>query len=108
MNDFGFPLRPPNHPLLSEHEFSGHMYPTKRGDNIERLASTRTATREFHDALAGDAKYAGGLGWCAFDYNTHDYFGSATGSVTTACRHFPDTETGRRGFIALSAIRQKR
>jgi beta-galactosidase len=29
-----------------------------------------------HDALAGSVKYAGGLGWCAFDYNTHDYFGS--------------------------------
>jgi len=26
--------------------------------------------------LASDVKYAGGLGWCAFDYNTHDYFGS--------------------------------
>lgn len=76
MNDFGFPLRPPNHPLYLNTEFSGHMYPTKRGDNIERLREHTHRHARVHDALAGDAKYAGGLGWCAFDYNTHDYFGS--------------------------------
>ena len=29
-----------------------------------------------HDQLAGDDRYAGGIGWCAFDYNTHSNFGS--------------------------------
>ena len=76
MNDFGFPLRPPNHPLHLNTEFSGHMYPTKRGDNVERVREHTHRHARVHDALAGDAKYAGGLGWCAFDYNTHDYFGS--------------------------------
>ena len=76
MNDFGFPLRPPNHPLYFNTEFSGHMYPTKRGDNIERLREHTHRHARVHDSLASDAKYAGGLGWCAFDYNTHDYFGS--------------------------------
>ena len=76
MNDFGFPLRPPNHPLYLNTEFNGHMYPTKRGDNIERLREHTHRHARVHDALAGDNKYAGGLGWCAFDYNTHDYFGS--------------------------------
>jgi len=76
MNDFGFPLRPPNHPLYLNTEFSGHMYPTKRGDNVERVREHTHRHARVYDALAGDAKYAGGLGWCAFDYNTHDYFGS--------------------------------
>jgi beta-galactosidase len=29
-----------------------------------------------HDQLASNPKYAGGIGWCAFDYNTHGDFGS--------------------------------
>jgi beta-galactosidase len=29
-----------------------------------------------HDQLASDPQYAGGIGWCAFDYNTHGNFGS--------------------------------
>ena len=29
-----------------------------------------------HNQLAGDDRYAGGIGWCAFDYNTHGNFGS--------------------------------
>lgn len=76
MNDFGFPLRPPNHPLYLNTEFNGHMYPTKRSDNIERVREHTHRHARVHDQLASDVKYAGGLGWCAFDYNTHDYFGS--------------------------------
>jgi beta-galactosidase len=29
-----------------------------------------------HDQLASNPQYAGGIGWCAFDYNTHGDFGS--------------------------------
>jgi len=76
MNDFGFPLRPPNHPLYVNTEFNGHMYPTKRNDNIERVREHTHRHARVHDQLASDDKYAGGLGWCAFDYNTHDEFGS--------------------------------
>ncbi len=76
MNDFGFPLRPPNHPLYLNTEFSGHMFSTKRGDNVERVREHTHRHARVHDQLASDVKYAGGLGWCAFDYNTHDYFGS--------------------------------
>jgi beta-galactosidase len=76
MNDFGFPLRPPNHPLYLNTEFSGHMFPTKRYDNVERVREHMHRHARVHDQLASDNKYAGGLGWCAFDYNTHDYFGS--------------------------------
>ncbi len=76
MNDFGFPLRPPNHPLYLNTEFNGHMYPTKRTDNVERIREHTHRHARVHDQLASDKRYAGGLGWCAFDYNTHGDFGS--------------------------------
>ncbi len=76
MNDFGFPLRPPNHPLYLNTEFSGHMYPTKRADNLERIREHTHRHARVHDQVSSDVKYAGAIGWCAFDYNTHDYFGS--------------------------------
>jgi beta-galactosidase len=76
MNDFGWPLRAPNHPLYLNTEFVGHTYPTKTIDNIERLREHTIRHARVHDTLASNPQYAGGIGWCAFDYNTHDYFGS--------------------------------
>lgn len=74
MNDFQMPLRAPNHPLYLNTEFIGHMYPTKRNDNIERITEHAMRHARVHNQLASDKRYAGGLGWCAFDYNTHAYF----------------------------------
>jgi len=76
MNDFGFPLRPPNHSLYLNTEFVGHTYPTKMVDNSERLTEHTLRHARIHNQLASDARYAGGIGWCAFDYNTHFDFGS--------------------------------
>jgi beta-galactosidase len=76
MNDFGFPLKPPNHPLYLNTEFVGHTYPTKMYDNGERLAEHIRRHARVHNQLASNAQYAGGLGWCAFDYDTHEEFGS--------------------------------
>jgi beta-galactosidase len=76
MNDFGFPLRPPNHPLYMNTEFVGHTFSTKRGDNVERVAEHVARHARVHNQLASDNRYAGGTGWCAFDYNTHFNFGS--------------------------------
>jgi beta-galactosidase len=76
MNDFGFPLRSPNHPLYLNTEFVGHTYPTKTIDNIERLREHTIRHARVHDQLASNPQYAGGIGWCAFDYNTHSNFGS--------------------------------
>jgi beta-galactosidase len=76
MNDFGFPLKPPNHPLYLNTEFNGHMFSTKRFDNVSRVAEHVTRHARVHDQLAGDNRYAGGIAWCAFDYNTHANFGS--------------------------------
>lgn len=77
MNDFQIPLRPPNRTLYFNTEFIGHMYPTKRNDNIERITEHAMRHARVHDQLASDKKYAGGLGWCAFDYNTHSNFCSS-------------------------------
>ena len=76
MNDFGFPLKPPNHPRYLNTEFVGHTYPTKTIDNKERLMEHTVRHARVHDQLASNPQYAGGIGWCAFDYNTHSDFGS--------------------------------
>jgi beta-galactosidase len=76
MNDFGFPLKAPNHPLYLNTEFVGHTFPTKTIDNVERLREHTLRHARIHDQLASNPQYAGGIGWCAFDYNTHSNFGS--------------------------------
>jgi beta-galactosidase len=76
MNDFGFPLKPPNHPRYLNTEFVGHTFPTKTIDNVERLQEHTLRHARIHDQLASNPQYAGGIGWCAFDYNTHGNFGS--------------------------------
>jgi beta-galactosidase len=76
MNDFGFPLKPPNHPRYLNTEFCGHTYPTKTIDQVERLTEHTIRHARVHDQLASNPQYAGGIGWCAFDYNTHGNFGS--------------------------------
>ena len=76
MNDFGFPLKPPNHPRYLNTEFVGHTYPTKTIDQVERLTEHTMRHALIHDQLASNPQYAGGIGWCAFDYNTHGDFGS--------------------------------
>ena len=76
MNDFGFPLRPPNHPAYLNTEFNGHMFSTKRFDNVSHVAEHVLRHARVHNQLAGDDGYSGGIAWCAFDYATHGNFGS--------------------------------
>lgn len=76
MNDFGFPLKAPNHPRYLNTEFVGHTFPTKMTDDDERLREHTLRHARIHNQLASNPQYAGGIGWCAFDYNTHANFGS--------------------------------
>ena len=76
MNDFGWPLKPPNHPRYLNTEFVGHTYPVKSIDNNAMHREHTIRHARVHDQLASDPQYAGGIGWCAFDYNTHDEFGA--------------------------------
>jgi beta-galactosidase len=75
-NDFGFPLVAPDHPLYLNTEFNGHMFSTKHVDNVEHVVEHVLRHARVHNQLAGDDRYAGGIAWCAFDYNTHANFGS--------------------------------
>jgi beta-galactosidase len=76
INDFEFPLQPPNHPAYLNTEFVGHTFPAKSIDNMERLTEHTIRHARVHDQLASNPQFAGGLGWCAFDYHTHADFGS--------------------------------
>jgi len=57
-------------------EYNGHMYPTKRFDNEERLIEHAMRHIRVLDAAGRDEHISGCIGWCAFDYNTHMDFGS--------------------------------
>jgi beta-galactosidase len=77
INDFNPDfITPPRHPLYLNTEFVGHMFPTKRTDNAERTQEHALRHARVHDMLGMDDRFAGGIGWCAFDYNTHANFGS--------------------------------
>ncbi|MCR4956168.1 MAG: glycoside hydrolase family 2 protein [Lachnospiraceae bacterium] len=57
-------------------EYNGHMFPTKMYDKEEeRLEHALRHTRVL-DAIASHDDIAGSFGWCMFDYNTHQDFGS--------------------------------
>jgi beta-galactosidase len=79
MNDFNYPpdkMRAPNHPLYLNTEFVGHTFVTKPYDSVERLTEHLVHHASIHNHLGSNPQYAGGIGWCAFDYNTHSNFGS--------------------------------
>jgi beta-galactosidase len=78
LNDFqtGGLLDAPNGPHYLVSEYAGHMFPTKRFDNVERVQDHALLHATVLDALHSDDGYAGGFGWCAFDYATHAEFGS--------------------------------
>lgn len=76
INDFGWPLKEPNHSRYLNTEFVGHTYPVKTIDDDERQREHTIRHARVHDQLASNPQYAGGIGWCAFDYNTHSDFGA--------------------------------
>ncbi|WP_341486559.1 glycoside hydrolase family 2 TIM barrel-domain containing protein [Pararhizobium sp. A13] len=57
-------------------EFGGHMYPTKIHDQEQRQAEHVRRHLEVLNAAHGDPSISGCIGWCMFDYNTHQDFGS--------------------------------
>lgn len=57
-------------------EYGGHMFPTKRFDQEERLVEHALRHVRIQNRSALDPHIAGAIGWCAFDYNTHHNFGS--------------------------------
>ena len=57
-------------------EFNGHMFPTKSFDGEEHLTEHMLRHARVMDAYYKEKDIAGGFGWCMFDYNTHQDFGS--------------------------------
>ncbi len=57
-------------------EYAGHMYPTKSFDAEEHRTEHAIRHARVLDAIAGYPDIAGSFGWCMFDYNTHQDFGS--------------------------------
>jgi beta-galactosidase len=78
LNDFqtGGLIDPPHHPRYLVSEFAGHMFPTKRFDNVQRVQEHALLHAAVLDAVRGQPGIAGAFGWCAFDYATHAEFGS--------------------------------
>jgi beta-galactosidase len=56
-------------------EYCGPMVPAKSFDCEERVRQHALAHAGIVNQIAG-TNSAGGIGWCAFDYNTHAMFGS--------------------------------
>jgi len=57
-------------------EYNGHMYPTKRFDCEERQMEHVKRHLRVQDAAFRNENISGAIGWCAFDYNTHNDFGA--------------------------------
>ena len=57
-------------------EFNGHMFPTKSFDCEDHLAEHMLRHARVMNAYYKEKDIAGGFGWCMFDYNTHQDFGS--------------------------------
>ena len=57
-------------------EYGGHMFPTKPGDWEEKRQEHALRHAKVLDAVRSHREIAGSFGWCMFDYNTHQDFGS--------------------------------
>lgn len=57
-------------------EYNGHMFPTKSFDCEGHRMEHAMRHARVLDALAENEDIAGSFGWCMFDYNTHQDFGS--------------------------------
>jgi beta-galactosidase len=57
-------------------EFNGHMFPTKTWDGEERYVEHAIRHARIQSRQMGMGGVSGAIGWCAFDYNTHQEFGS--------------------------------
>jgi beta-galactosidase len=75
LNDFTEGIQTPRPPHLIT-EFGGHMYPTKTWDHESRRVEHALKHARKHNLQFGHDLVAGAIGWCAFDYHTHQDFGS--------------------------------
>jgi beta-galactosidase len=75
-NDFADTLSEPWHTPHLITEFGGHTFSTKSWDQEERVMEHALRHARIQNQQLGMERVAGAIGWCAFDYNTHQEFGS--------------------------------
>lgn len=75
-NDFSNTIQEPAQTPHMVTEFNGHMFPTKVWDQEERLVEHALRHARIHDRGMMMGGVSGTIAWCAFDYNTHQQFGS--------------------------------
>lgn len=75
-NDFSNSIQEPDHVPHLVTEFNGHMFPTKVWDQEERLIEHALRHARIHQRGMSMGGVTGTIAWCAFDYNTHQQFGS--------------------------------
>jgi len=57
-------------------EYNGHMFPTRSSDDEDHRLRHALRHARVLDAMYAQGGVSGCIGWCAFDYNTHQNFGS--------------------------------
>jgi beta-galactosidase len=75
-NDFSNTVVDPSEQPFLITEFSGHMFPTKIWDHEQRLIDHALLHAKVHNLQMENSRIAGAIGWSAFDYATHNEFGS--------------------------------
>ncbi|HEX2907618.1 MAG TPA: glycoside hydrolase family 2 TIM barrel-domain containing protein [Phototrophicaceae bacterium] len=75
-NDFSNTVLEPDFTPHLVTEFNGHMFPTKAWDQEERQVEHALRHARIQDKAVSLERVTGAIGWCAFDYNTHQEFGS--------------------------------
>lgn len=60
--------------LVTEH--NGHMFPTKKYDSEPHRIDQAKRHLNVLEAMYKNNDISGAIGWCMFDYNTHEDFGS--------------------------------
>jgi beta-galactosidase len=75
-NDFSNGIIEPSQAPWIVSEYNGHMFPTKTWDNEERQLEHVLRHARVQSQAMGMGGLSGAIAWCAFDYNTHQDFGS--------------------------------
>lgn len=60
--------------LVTEH--NGHMFPTKKFDQESKRVEHALRHARVLNRMYEDHSISGAIGWCMFDYNTHEEFGN--------------------------------
>ncbi len=85
-------------------EYNGHMFPTKSFDDEPHRLRHALRHAAVLNAMYGLEGISGCIGWCAFDYNTHQNFGSGD----RICYHgVMDMFRNPKGAAAVYASQQE-